>query len=97
MKLQSELIKEKKFIDHKLYEAIAKQCHLQKTKYQLLSKVVIPTISSHVKIRTVDKTPKPTLYTTPVKLLNTPSKPIIQHILSKRPLTDTEKGNMPKI
>ena len=46
-----------------------------------------------MKITTVDKTPKPTLYKTPV----TPSKPIIQHILSKRPLTDTEKGNMPKI
>ena len=29
-KLQSELIKEKKFIDHKLDEAIAKQCHLEK-------------------------------------------------------------------
>ena len=28
---------------------------------------------------------------------NTPSKLIIQHILSKRPLSDTEKGNMPKI
>ena len=98
MKLQSELIKEKKFIDHKLDDAIAKQCHVEKKpKYQLLSKVVIPTISSHVKITTVDKTPKPTLHTTPVTLLNTPSKPIIQHILSKRPLTDTEKGNMPKI
>ena len=69
----------------------------KKTKYQLLPKVVIPTNSSHVKITAVDKTPKPTLYTTPVTLLNIPSKPIIQHIPSKRPLTDTEKGNMPKI
>ena len=50
-----------------------------------------------MKVTTVDKTPKPTLYTTPVSLPNTPSKPIIQQILSKRPLTDTEKGNMPKI
>ena len=97
-KWQNELMKEKKLIDLKLDEAVAKQCHLEKkTKYQLLPKVVIPTISSHVKITTVDKTPKPTLYTTPVTLPNTPSKPIIQHILSKRPLTDTEKGNMPKI
>ena len=32
MKLQSEHIKGKKFIDHKLDEAIAKQCHLEKTK-----------------------------------------------------------------
>ena len=61
MKLQSELIKQKRFIDHKVDKAIVKQCCLEKTKYQLLPKVVIPTISSHVKIRTVDKTPKPTL------------------------------------
>ena len=96
-KLQSELIKEKKFIDLKLDEAIAKQCYLEKTKYQLLPKVVIPTISSHVKITTVDKTPKPTLYTTPITPPNTPSKPVIHNILSKRPLSDTEKGNMKKI
>ena len=50
-----------------------------------------------MKITTVDKTPKSTLYTTPVTPPNTPSKPIIQHTLSKRPFTDTEKGNMPKI
>ena len=97
MKLQSELIKERKLIDLKLDEAIAKQCYLDKTKYQLLLKVVIPLISSHVKITTVDKTPKPTLYTTLVTPPNTPSKPIICHILSKRPLSDTEKGNMKKI
>ena len=40
-KLQSELIKEKKLIDLKLDEAIAKQCYLEKTKYQLLPEVVI--------------------------------------------------------
>ena len=81
----------KKWIDLKLDEAIAKQCYLEKTKYQLLPKVVIPTISSHVKIITVDKTPKPTLYTTPVTPPNTPSKPIIHHILSKRPLRTLRK------
>ena len=69
----------------------------KKTNYQLLPKVVIPIISSHVKITTVDKRPKPTLYTIPVTPPNTPSKPIIQHILSTRHFTDTEKGNMPKI
>ena len=78
MKLQSELIKEKKFIDHKLDEAMAKQCYLEKTKYQLLPKVVIPTNSSHVKITTVDKTPNPTQPITPP---DTPSKPIIHHCL----------------
>ena len=66
-------------------------------KNQLLPKVVLPTISSHVKITTVDKPPKPTLYTTPVTPPNTPSKPIIHHILSKRPLSDTEKASMKEI
>ena len=66
-------------------------------KYQLLPKVVIPTIASYVKITEVDKTPKPTLYTTPVAPPNTPSKPMIHHILSKRPLSDTKKVNMKKI
>ena len=97
MKLQSELIKEKKLTDLKLDKVIAKQCYLEKTKYQLLLKVVIPTISSHVKLTTVDKTPKPTLYTNPVTPPNRPSKPIIQHILSKEPLSDTKKANMKKI
>ena len=48
-KLQSELIKRKKLIDLKLDEAIAKQCYLEKTNYQLLPKVVIPTIAFNVK------------------------------------------------
>ena len=96
-KPQSELIKEKKLIGLKLDEAIAKQCYLEKTKYQLLPKVVIPTIAPNVKITTVDKMPKPTLYTTPITSPNTPSKPLIHHILSKRLLSDTEKDNMKKI
>ena len=82
-KLQSELIKEKKLIDLKLDEAIAKDCYLEKTKYELLPKVVIPTIASNVKFTKVDQTPNTTLYTTPVTPSNTPSKPIICNILSK--------------
>ena len=83
-KLQSELIKEKKLIDLKLDEDIAKQCYLEKTKYELLPKVVIPTIASNVKFTKVDKTSNTTLYTTPVTPSNTPSKPIIHNILSKK-------------
>ena len=71
-KLQSELIKEKKLIDLKLDEAIAKHCYLEKTKYQLLPKVVIPTIACNVKFTKGDKTPNTTLYTTPVTPPNTP-------------------------
>ena len=54
-KLQSELIQEKKFIDLKLDEAIAKHCYLKKTKYQLLPQVVIPKMPPHVKFTKVDK------------------------------------------
>ena len=50
-----------------------------------------------MKITEVDKTPKPTLYTTPVTPPNTPSKPIIHNIMSKRPLSDTEKANMKRM
>ena len=97
-KLQSELIKEKKSIDLKLDEAIAKQCYLEKKpKYQLLPEVVIPTIASNVKITNFDRTPITTLYTTPVTPPSTPSKPVICNILTKRPLSDTEKANMKRI
>ena len=96
-KLQSELIKEKELIDLKLNEAIAKHCYLEKTKYELLPKVVIPTIASNVNFTQVDKTPNTTLYTTPVTLPNTPTKPVIHCILSKRPLSDTQKANIKRI
>ena len=96
-KLQSELIKEKKLIDLKLDETTAKDCYLEKTKYELLPKVVIPDITSNVKLTNVDNTPNTTLYTTPVTPPNIPSKPIICNILSKRPLSDTEKAYMKRI
>ena len=35
-KLQSELIQEKKLIDCRLDEAIAKHCYLEKLKYEIL-------------------------------------------------------------
>ena len=60
-KLQSELIKEKKLIDLRLNEAIAKHCYLENTKYELLPKVVTPTIAFNVKFTKVDKTPNTTL------------------------------------
>ena len=91
-KLQSEFIQEKMLIDLKLDEAIARHCYLKKTKYELLPKVVIPTIASNVKLTRVDIIPNTTLYTTPVTPLNTPSKPIMHNILTKRPLSDAEKA-----
>ena len=55
-KQQSILIKEKKLIDLKLDEVIAKHCHLEKTKYELPPKVVIPAIASNVNFTKVDET-----------------------------------------
>ena len=72
-KLQSELIQEKKFIDLKLDEAIAKHCYLEKTKYELLPQAVIPKIPSHVKFTKVDKTLNMTLHTVTITPPNTPS------------------------
>ena len=96
-KLQSELIKEKKSIDLKLDEAIAKQCYLEKTKYQLLPEVVIPMMKSDVKITKFDKTPNTTLYTISVTPPSIPSKPVICNIQTRRPLSDTEIANMKRI
>ena len=54
-------------------------------------------IASNVKITKFDKTPNTTLYTTPVTPHSTPSKPVICNILTKRPLSDTEKANLKRI
>ena len=54
-KLQSELIREKKMIDLKLEEAIAKQCYLEEKKYPLLPEVEIPAMTSDVKIENLTK------------------------------------------
>ena len=62
-KLQNELIQEKMLIDLKLNEAIVKHCYLEKTKYQLLPQVVIPTIASNVKLPKLTK--HQTLHYTP--------------------------------
>ena len=54
-------------------------------------------IASNVKITKFDKTPNIILYTTPVTPPNTPSKPVICNMLTKRPLSDTEKANVKRI
>ena len=46
-KLQSELIKEKMFIDCKLDEATAKHCYLEKSKYELQNSKHNTTHSTH--------------------------------------------------
>ena len=96
-KLQNELIQEKKFIDLKLDEAIAKHCYLKKTKYELLLQVVIPKIPSHVKFTKLNKTPNTTLHTVPITPPNTPSKETVQHIINKRPVSNTEQAHFKRI
>ena len=96
-KLQSELIREKKMIDLKLDEAIAKQCYLEKKIYQLLPEVEVPAMTSDVKITKFDKTTNTTSYTTLMMPPSPPSKPVICHIQTKRPLSGAEKANMKKI
>ena len=96
-KLQSELIQEKKFIDLKLDEAIAKHCYPKKTKYELLPQVVIPKIPSHVKFTKLNKTPNTTLHTVPITPPNTPSKATVQHIINKRPVSNTQQAHFKRI
>ena len=95
-KLQSELIKEKKLIDLKLDEAIAKHCYLEK-KYVLLPQVVIPKIPYDMKFTKLDKNPNTTLHTIPIIPSYTPSKVTLQKTINKRPLTNTKQTYFKRI
>ena len=81
-------------IDLKLDEAIAKQCNLEKTKYELLPQVVIPKIQYHMKFTKLDKTQNTTIPITP---LNTPSKVTLQQIINKRPVSNTQQAHFKRI
>ena len=91
-KLQSELIQEKKFIDHKLDEAIAKHCYLEKSKYELLPQVVISKIPSHLKFTKPNKIPNTIQHTVPMTPPNTPSKATLHNIITKRLVSNTQQG-----
>ena len=96
-KLQSELIQEKKMIDHKLDEAIAKHCYLKKSKYELLPQVVIPKIPSHMKSRKCDNISNTIQHTVPMTPPNTPSKATLHNIIMKTPVSTTQKGNFQRM
>ena len=97
-KLQSELIQEKKLIDLKLDEAIAKHCYLEKkTKYELLPQVVIPKIQYHMKFTKLDKTQNTTIHTIPITPPNTPSKATLQQIINKRPVSNNQQAHFKRI
>ena len=90
-KLQSELIQEKKIIDQKLDEAIAKHCYLEKTKYELLPQVVIHKTPYHMKFTKLDKTANTTVHTIPITPPNTPAKATLQNIINKRPVSNNQQ------
>ena len=90
-KLQSELIKEKKLIDQKLDETIAKHCYLEKAKYEILPQVVIPKIPHDMKFTKLDKNQNTTLHTIPITPPNTPSKETLQKTINKKPLMNTQQ------
>ena len=70
---------------------------MRKPKYEWLTQVVISTIASNAKFTKVEKNNNTTLNTAPITPPNTPSKSNIHNILSKRPLSDTEKANVKRI
>ena len=84
-------------IDLKLYEAIAKHCYLEKTKYELLPQVVIPKIPHHTKFTKLDKTQNTSIHTIPITPPNTPSKAILQQMINKRPVTNTQQDHFKRI
>ena len=69
----------------------------QKTKYELLPHIVIPKIPSHVKCTKFDKPPNTTLHTIPIIPPNTPPKATLQHIINKRPVSNTQQAHFKRI
>ena len=96
-KLQSELIQEKKLIDHKLDEAIAKHCYLEKLEYDILPHIVIPNMQSHTKSRKLDNIPNTLHHTVPMTPCNTPSKATLHNIITKTPLSTTPRSKFARI
>ena len=96
-KLQSELIQEKKLIDHRLDEAIAKHCYLEKSKYEILPHVVIPNIPSHMKCKNPDNILNTMQHTVPMTPPTTQSEATLHNIITKTPLSTTPRGKFPRI
>ena len=96
-KLQSKLIQEKKLIDCRLDEAIAKHCYLEKSKYEILPHVVIPNIPSHMKCKKLDNMPNTIQDTLPMTPPTMPSKATLHNIITKTPVSTTPQSKFPRI
>ena len=96
-KLQSELIQEKKLLDLKLDEAIAKHCYLEKKTN------ISYTTSCHTQntisyeIHKFEKTQNTTMHTIPIIPPNTPSKATLQQIINKRPVSYNQQAHVKRI
>ena len=84
-------------IDCKLDKAIAKHCYLEKSEYELLPQVVIPEIPSHMKSRKLDNIPNTIQHTVPMTPPNTPSKATLHNIITKTPVSTTQKSNFQRM
>ena len=96
-KLQSQLIQEKKLIDHRLDEAIAKHCYLEKSKYEILPHIVIPNMPSHMKYKKPDNSPNTIQHTIPMTPPTTQSKATQPNIITNTPLSITQRSKFPRI
>ena len=92
-----KLIQEKKLIDHRLDEAIAKHCYLEKSKYEILPHVVIPNIPSHMKCKKTDNIPNIIQHAVPMTPPTTQSKATLHNIITETPLSTTPRSKFPRI
>ena len=50
-----------------------------------------------MKFTKIDKTPNTTLYAIPITPPNTPSKATLQHMINKRPVSNTQQAHFKRI
>ena len=84
-------------IDHRLNEAIAKHCYLEKSKYEILPHIVIPNIPSHMKYKKPDKSPNTIQHTIPMTPPTTQLKATRPNIITNTPLSITQRSKFPRI
>ena len=84
-------------IDCRLYEAIAKHCYLEKSKYEISPHVVIPNIASHMKCKKIDNILNIIQHTLPMTPPSTPSKATLHNIITKTPVSTIPQSKFPRI
>ena len=82
-------------IDHRLDEAIAKHCYLEKSTYEILH-VVIPNIPSHMKCKKLDNILNTIQHTTHDTTYHTVQSNTT-YIITKTPVSTTPRSKFPRI